>query len=86
MNAPYMPDPDLERRLSRRLLDVFIRAGLVFAMAVLCYQIFSPFRRPDGVGADPGGDALSGASEAGPQNGRQAGARGHRCWCWPASC
>ena len=26
-----------------RLLDVFIRAGLVFAMAVLCYQIFSPF-------------------------------------------
>ena len=43
MNAPYKPDLDLEKRLSRRLLDVFIRAGLVFAMAVLCYQIFSPF-------------------------------------------
>jgi predicted PurR-regulated permease PerM len=43
MNAPYKPDLDLERRLSGRLLDVFIRAGLVFAMAVLCYQIFSPF-------------------------------------------
>jgi predicted PurR-regulated permease PerM len=40
MNAP---DPDLEKRLSRSLLDVFIRAGLVFAMVVLCYQIFSPF-------------------------------------------
>jgi len=24
-------------------MDVFIRAGLVFALAVLCYQIFSPF-------------------------------------------
>ena len=43
MNAPYKPDPDLEKRLSRSLLDVFIRAGLVFAMAVLCYEIFSPF-------------------------------------------
>jgi predicted PurR-regulated permease PerM len=43
MNAPDKPDLDLEKRLSGRLLDVFIRAGLVFAMAVLCYQIFSPF-------------------------------------------
>jgi predicted PurR-regulated permease PerM len=43
MNAPYKPDLDLEMRLSRRLLDVFIRAGLVFALAVLCYRIFSPF-------------------------------------------
>ena len=43
MNAPYKPDPDFEKRLSRRLLDVFIRAGLILAMAVLCYQIFSPF-------------------------------------------
>ena len=43
MNARYQPDPDLEKRLSGGLLDVFIRAGLVFAMAVLCYQVFSPF-------------------------------------------
>jgi predicted PurR-regulated permease PerM len=43
MNAPYKPDLDLEKRLSERLLDVLIRAGLVFAMAVLCYRIFSPF-------------------------------------------
>ena len=43
MNTSYTPDPDLERRLSGRLLDVLIRAGLILAMAVLCYQIFSPF-------------------------------------------
>jgi predicted PurR-regulated permease PerM len=43
MNTSYTPDPDLETRLSRRLLDVLIRAGLILAMAVLCYQIFSPF-------------------------------------------
>lgn len=43
MNAPSKPDLDLEKRLSGRLLDVLIRAGLVFAVAVLCYQIFSPF-------------------------------------------
>ena len=43
MNTPRPPDPDLERRLSRRLMDVFIRAGLVVALVMLCYQIFSPF-------------------------------------------
>jgi predicted PurR-regulated permease PerM len=43
MNAPYKLHPDLEKRLSRSLLDVFIRAGFIFAMVVLCYQIFSPF-------------------------------------------
>jgi predicted PurR-regulated permease PerM len=43
MNAPYKPDLDLEKRLSGRLLDIFIRAGLIFALAVLCYDIFAPF-------------------------------------------
>ena len=42
MNAPDKPDPDLEKRLSRSLLDVFIRAGLIFAMVVLCYRFFRP--------------------------------------------
>jgi predicted PurR-regulated permease PerM len=37
------PDLELETRLSRKLLDVLIRAGLVFALTVLCYRIFSPF-------------------------------------------
>ena len=43
MNAPYQADPELEKRLSGRLLDVFIRAGAIFALAVLCYNIFAPF-------------------------------------------
>ncbi len=43
MNVPYKTDVELEKRLSGGLLDVLIRAGLVFAMAVLCYQVFSPF-------------------------------------------
>lgn len=43
MNAPYKLDLDLEQRLSGRLMDVFIRAGLVFALVVLCYRIFAPF-------------------------------------------
>ena len=34
--------PD-ERARSRMLLDVLIRAALVFALAALCYRIFSPF-------------------------------------------
>jgi predicted PurR-regulated permease PerM len=43
MNAIIKPDLELERRLSRRLMDVLIRAGLVVALTVLCYRIFSPF-------------------------------------------
>ena len=43
MNAADKSESDLERRLAAGLLDVLIRAGLVFALAVLCYGIFSPF-------------------------------------------
>ena len=43
MTAPREPDYELEDRIARRLLDVFIRAGLVLALVLLCYQIFSPF-------------------------------------------
>ena len=43
MNIPCSPDPELEQRLSARLMDVFIRAGLVLVMTMLCYKIFSPF-------------------------------------------
>jgi predicted PurR-regulated permease PerM len=43
MNAPLKPDRSLERRQASQRLDVLIRAGLVFALAMLCYQIFSPF-------------------------------------------
>jgi hypothetical protein len=43
MNVPSQPDADLEKRLSDRLMDVFIRAGLILVMVILCYEIFSPF-------------------------------------------
>ena len=42
MNAPLV-DHESEQRRSSQLLDVLIRAGLILALAVLCYQIFSPF-------------------------------------------
>jgi predicted PurR-regulated permease PerM len=43
MSALSTPDTDLEKRISARLLDVLIRAGLLLAMAMLCYRIFAPF-------------------------------------------
>ena len=43
MNIPPQLDQELEQRLATPLLDVLIRAGLILAMAVLCYRIFSPF-------------------------------------------
>src|ERR1700733_1551741 len=36
-------DPEFERRLARRLLEVLIRAALLLAMALLCYRILAPF-------------------------------------------
>jgi predicted PurR-regulated permease PerM len=36
-------DDDFDRRASSRLLDVFIRAGLIGGLAVLCYVVFAPF-------------------------------------------
>jgi predicted PurR-regulated permease PerM len=43
MNLPHLPNGELGARAASGLLDVLIRAGLVLALAVLCYQIFSPF-------------------------------------------
>jgi len=43
MSATFATDRAIETRLSKRLMDVLIRAGLVLALAILCYQIFSPF-------------------------------------------
>ena len=43
MNVPSEFDINLEKRLSDRLMDVFIRAGLILMMVILCYEIFSPF-------------------------------------------
>ena len=43
MSTLHDPDPEFERRVSAFLLDVLIRAGLVLALAMLCFQVFSPF-------------------------------------------
>jgi predicted PurR-regulated permease PerM len=36
-------DDSVEQRSAAGLLDVLIRAGLILALALLCYQVFSPF-------------------------------------------
>ncbi len=38
-----LPTPTSEKALSRGLLDVLIRAGLVAVLVIACYQIFRPF-------------------------------------------
>src|SRR4030095_3349959 len=38
-----LPTPVDEKTLSHALLDVLIRAGLIFALVVYCYDIFRPF-------------------------------------------
>ena len=43
MNMPSYPDQEFERRVASRLMDVLIRAGLIVALAALCYRVFSPF-------------------------------------------
>ena len=43
MNLPCKPDHEMEERIAARLLDVLIRAGLILAMVLLCYRVFSPF-------------------------------------------
>ena len=43
MSSPGAFDRELEERLSSRLMDVLIRAGLVLAVVMLCYRVFAPF-------------------------------------------
>ena len=43
MNLPSQPDREFEQRLASPLLEVLIRAGLILAMVLLCYRVFSPF-------------------------------------------
>lgn len=43
MNTSSPSNSELADRISSRLLDVLIRAGLIVAMAALCYRVFSPF-------------------------------------------
>jgi hypothetical protein len=66
-------DPATEKRLARLLLDVLIRAGLVLALAMLCYRVFSPFSS-DGLGAGP----VAAVSVAPGAGGWEAGRAGRR--------
>ena len=43
MSTLHDPDPEFEGRVSALLLDVLIRAGLVLGLAMICFQVFSPF-------------------------------------------
>jgi predicted PurR-regulated permease PerM len=43
VNLHSKADPEFEHRMASRLLDVFIRASLVLALAVLSYRAISPF-------------------------------------------
>ena len=43
MNLFSRPAGDLGPDDASRLLDVLIRAGLLLALALLCYGVFSPF-------------------------------------------
>jgi hypothetical protein len=43
MKSLPQADSEAEQRASSPLLDVLIRASLIGLLAVLCYQIFSPF-------------------------------------------
>jgi hypothetical protein len=43
MHRPSQPEQELEQRLAVPSLDVLIRAGLLLAMALLCYRVLSPF-------------------------------------------
>src|SRR5262245_36148957 len=40
---PSEADRDREERVPARLLDVLIRAGLILALALLCYRVLAPF-------------------------------------------
>jgi predicted PurR-regulated permease PerM len=43
MPIPSQPEHELEQRLASLGLEVLIRAGLILALAILCYQVLSPF-------------------------------------------
>ena len=43
MNVPGKSDQEFETEMKSALLDVLIRSGLIGAMVVLCYHVFSPF-------------------------------------------
>jgi len=43
VNSRSTPELEIERRITSRIIDLFVRIGLVVVLALLCYRIFSPF-------------------------------------------
>ncbi len=43
MSMDGKPERELEERIASRVMDVFIRIGMVLALALLCYRALSPF-------------------------------------------
>ena len=43
MGSPAADNYAIEKRFAARLLDVLIRAGILLAVALLCYRVFAPF-------------------------------------------
>ena len=77
MSTPLTPGPESEQQKSSTLLDVLIRAGLVFALAALCYKIFRAVPDADGLGPDTRRRNVPAAPDAGAPDRRQAGPGGH---------
>ncbi|EJM21130.1 putative permease [Pseudomonas sp. GM21] len=42
--VPTLPTPLTEKSLTRSMLDVLIRAGLIVVLVLFCFEIFRPFR------------------------------------------
>ena len=43
MTAENKPQIELEQRIVSRVMDAFVRIGLVLVLAFFCYRVFSPF-------------------------------------------
>lgn len=43
MTTPVTVEREVEKRLARMILDVFIRCGMILLLVLLCYRVFSPF-------------------------------------------
>ena len=54
--------------IASRLMDVLIRAALIFLLALLCYRIFAPFISLMVWAVDPGRNTVSPASAHGNED------------------
>jgi predicted PurR-regulated permease PerM len=43
MEMPVKPDYELQKRISRQLIDIYIQVGLIILLLMMCFAIFKPF-------------------------------------------